>query len=360
VGQSGLGQSGAGASSGVGDAAAQSGSGQGGTTGASAAQSGGNDGASGAASQPDGSSSAQDAGTDAGGATDAAPDGQPSGKISHRVLTGFSDRGRLTLLTKDGQIEWQYDVSPLGPEANDAWLLPNGNVVFAYVNGARELTPAKQVVWNYPAPAGTEVQSCQPLSNGNYLLGETHNAGVALLREVDATGAVRATVTVNAPSGLSPHNQFREVRKTPQGTYLVTYLGPNLAEEFDATGKLLRTFPCGSFVAVRLPDGNTLISCGDAHRMVEVDPQNNVVWQVNQNDIPGNTLFFVAGLQRLPNGNTVVCNWPGHAGGSTQPQVFEITRDKKVVWQLGDPTLGWISNSEILDPEASFTGIVLR
>ena len=107
--------------------------------------------------------------------------------------------------------------------------------------------------------------------------------------------------------------QFRQVRKTPAGTYLVTYQrdgGP--AEEYDGDGKLLRTLPCGRFVAIRLPDGNTLIACGDNHRIIEVDATNNIVWHVEETDIPGNQLLFVAGLQRLPNGNTVLCNWLGH------------------------------------------------
>ncbi len=194
AGQSGLGQGSAGASSGLGDDAATSGSGQGGTGASDASLGSDNDGASGGG-PADGSSSAQDAGPDRDTPIDAASDGQPSGKVSHRVLSSFSDRGILALLTKGGQIEWQYDVMTLGGEANDAWLLPSGNVVFAHVNGARELTPTKQVIWSYTAPVGSEVHSCQPLSNGNYLLGEAHNGGIGLLREVDATGAVRASTT---------------------------------------------------------------------------------------------------------------------------------------------------------------------
>jgi hypothetical protein len=174
---------------------------------------------------------------------------------------------------------------------------------------------------------------------------------------MDRTTTISHTVKVTLGGGS--HGQFREVRKTPQGTYITSQLDGK-AREFDGNGVLLTTFPCGSFVGIRLPDGNTLISCGDEHRLIEVNPENAIVWQVGQNDIPGNTLFFVAGLQRLPNGNTVVCNWPGHAGGSSQPQVVEITRDKKVVWQVRDASLGWISNIEILDPAASFDGTVLR
>jgi hypothetical protein len=302
-----------------------------------------------------------DATHDAVAPVDAARGEEPPANVSHRVLSSVSDRGILALLTKEGQIEWQYDVLTLGGEANDAWLLPNGNVVFAYKQGAREITAAKQLVWDYPAPAGSEVHSCQPLADGNYLVGEAHDAGVGLLREVNRTGKVVSTVTLNVPGGISAHGQFREVRKTVQGTYLVTYLQLDRAMEFDGAGKLLREFPCGSFVAIRLPDGNTLIACGDAHRVIEVDRDNKVVWEVTEQEIAGNRLGFAAGLQRLSNGNTVICNWPGHfAADPHQPQAFELTRDKKVVWTLNDPRLGWTSNVEVVDPEASVGGAILR
>jgi outer membrane protein assembly factor BamB len=293
-------------------------------------------------------------------ADDVSADVRP-GPIAHRVLSSPSDQGPLAIVSKDGQIEWQYDALTLGGEANDAWLLANGNVVFAYKAGARELTPQKQVVWNYPAPAGSEVHSCQPLADGKYLIGEAHDGGVGFLREIDGTGKVLSTVTLNVAGGIQAHGQFREVRKTPEGTYLVTYLQLNQAMEFDATGKLLRTFPCGSFVAIRLPDGNTLISCGDAHRVIEVDPGNKVVWEVTETEVAGNRLGFAAGLQRLANGNTVICNWPGHfATDPHQPQAFELTRDKKLVWELSDPRLKWTSNVEVLDPEAMVGGAALR
>ena len=117
------------------------------------------------------------------------------------------------------------------------------------------------------------------------------------------------------------HSQFRQIRKTPQGTYLVSQQsGSGKARELDADGKVLRTFPCGQFVAIRLPDGNTLIACGDAHRVIEVDPADQIVWEVKETDIPGNRLGFVAGLQRLANGDTVICNWSGHSGLDSQPE----------------------------------------
>jgi hypothetical protein len=281
-----------------------------------------------------------------------------TGPVVHRFVSGISGDGPVAIVAADGHIEWQHHVAG---EANDVWALPNGHVVFAHKTGATELDAEQQVIWSYEAPVGSEVQGCQPLAGGGFLLGEAHDGGMSFLRELDATGQVQKSISVNAGANLSAHEQFREVRKTSQGTYLVTYIGLGHAREVDASGKVLREFPCGSFVAVRLPDGSTLIPCGDEHRVIEVDAQNNVVWQVGELEIPGNQLGFAAGVQRLPNGNTIICNWPGHGGvPPNQPQCFELTRDKHVVWELKNPELAKISNLELLDADASINGVVLR
>ncbi|MBI1841311.1 MAG: hypothetical protein HYR88_10750 [Verrucomicrobia bacterium] len=44
----------------------------------------------------------------------------------------------------------------------------------------------------------------------------------------------------------------------------------------------------------------------------------------------------MAGCQRLPNGSTIVCNYLGHGHIGKQPRFFEVTREKKVVWQFED------------------------
>jgi hypothetical protein len=268
-------------------------------------------------------------------------------------VSGFSHQGAITIVEPDGHISWQYDL-PADSEANDVWLLPNGHVVFAYRVGVREVTVDKQTVWDFPAPSGAEIQGCQPLPEGGFLIGESHDGGIGYLRTLDQQGHVQKTVTVEAGVKLGAHGQFREVRKTPQGTYLVDYVDLKAAREVDDAGKVLREFPCGSFVAVRLPNQNTLIACGDAHRVIEVDAQGATVWQVGETEIAGNQLGFAAGVQRLPNGNTIICNWPGHGGlPPGQPQAFELTPDKRVVWTVNDPALKWLSNLEVVDSYAS-------
>ena len=282
-----------------------------------------------------------DAGATATGTTGALPPAQAAG---HRLLKAGCHGGSLAIVAADGKIEWEY---PMEDETNDAWLLAGGHIVFAHRYGVREVTRDKKTVWEYNAPRGAEIHSCQPLEGGIFLIGQT-SQNVGHLHEIDCVGTIHKTITL--PAAANAHAQFRQVRKTPQGTYLVTYQGNRgKAIEVDGGGKILRTFPGGQFTAIRLPYGNTLISGGDEHRVIEVDQNNRIVWQVCQNDIPGNVLDYVAGLQRLPNGNTVICNWTGHSGRKSQAQVFEITRDKKLVWELKDPKLHMISSVEVLD-----------
>lgn len=301
------------------------------------------------------SSAGGSTGTAAKGGTTGA--GGSTGPVSHRFLKSGCDSKSVAIVAADGTVEWEY---PITDETADSWLLPNGNVVFSFVKGVREITPAKTTVWEYLVPSGAEAQSCQPLPNDQFLIGEAHGDGTSFLYEMGRDKKITKTITIKT-TATNPHDEFRQVRKTSTGTYLVTQQrSGGKAQEYDGTGKLLRTFPCGRYVGIRLPDGNTLIACGDDHRIIEVDPADKIVWEVKENEVANNKLLFVAGLQRLPNGNTVVANWSGHAGTPSQPQVFEITRDKKVVWEVKNAKLNLISSISILDSDALVDGVSLR
>ena len=266
-----------------------------------------------------------------------------------------SGTGLIAIVSDDGsKFEWQINFKPLGragaeTEGNDAVMLPNGDIAFTFSAGAEVVRPPDNtVVWRFDNAAGTETQGITPIENGHFMVAETHSGGLAYLYELDAMGKKVNTITVNSGTGAGFHQQFRAIRKTPQGTYLVTYLGSKKARELDATGKMMREFPCGSFVAVRLPDGNTLISCGSDRRVIEVDPQNKIVWEANTKNVPFMN-GFIAGIQRLPNGNTAMCNFFGEIGRDPgTPKCFEVTQglqgrvaaqgSQEQVWTGGPPS----------------------
>ena len=266
--------------------------------------------------------------------------------VRHRFLKSGCNSGSVAIVGPTGEIEWEF---PLTTNVSDSAVLANGNIAFTFDSGAREMRRDHTIIWEYTAPKGAEVHSCQPLPNGMFLIGESYANGKSAIHEVGATGKIVKTLLIDNESG-NAHSQFRQVRKTKQGTYLITQQrNGGTAKEYDSAGKLLRSFPGGRFVAIRLDNGNTLIGGGDEHRVLEVDPQNKIVWQIDENEIPGNKIGFAAGLQRLPNGNTVVCNWAGHSHMTNQPQVFEVTPAKKVVWEVNNPKLKMVSSIQILD-----------
>ncbi|HLJ78113.1 MAG TPA: hypothetical protein VKT75_11905, partial [Acidobacteriaceae bacterium] len=150
------------------------------------------------------------------------------------------------------------------------------------------------------------------------------------------------------------HGQFRHVRMTSKGTLLVPHLDMGKVAEYTWAGKQLWSVDAPSaWAAVRLRNGDTLIS-GNQHGYVrEVNPEGKTVWEINRSDLPGITFHTVQEVDRLANGDTVICNWPGELPLSAWPgavEVVEVTPDKKVVWTLADyKELGPASTIQLLD-----------
>ncbi|MCK4997997.1 MAG: hypothetical protein KAS23_00630, partial [Anaerohalosphaera sp.] len=250
--------------------------------------------------------------------------------VTHPFLCSDYGGNKICIVSDDSEVIWELEVH----RPQDVWQLPNGNIMFTHLRGVKEVTWDKELIWEYKVEAPNEVQSCQPLGNGDCLVAVS---GPCELLEIRRDGSIAKKVKL-VTSQLKPHAQMRQVRKLANGNYLVGHVSDLVAREYDTDGKVVRTFEDvgNCYGGVRLANGNTILACGDGHKLVEVDGDDKVVWQLNENDLPGNPLRFVAGIQRLPNGNTVVCNWGGHGHVGEQPQIFEVTPDKKVVWQVFD------------------------
>ena len=76
-----------------------------------------------------------------------------------------------------------------------------------------------------------------------------------------------------------------------------------------------------------------LIGTGNGHGVLEVTPAKEIVWRIDQQDLPGITLAWVTQVRRLANGNTQLINC--HAGPEN-PQIIEVTPAKQVVWTFKD------------------------
>jgi hypothetical protein len=252
-------------------------------------------------------------------------------ETTHSFLCCDNAGNKVCVVSEDGKIQWQYD----GPQPQDCWRLQNGNYLFCFVTGALEVTPGKQIVWQYKAQPKTEVHACQPLPDGRVLMVE---CGPSRIIEVDRDGNIAKEIKLTTLSTIRLHDQFRGTRKTKDGHYLVCFKGEHKVVELDGDGKILREIkvPGDCHEVVPLADGHLLVTCGDGHKVVELDKDEKVVWELNENDLPDNPLRLMAGCQRLPNGNTVFVNYLGHGHVGQQPHVFELTPEKKIVWQFDD------------------------
>jgi hypothetical protein len=265
----------------------------------------------------------------------------------HRFVATDYIQGKVFVIDAQGHVEWSYDA----PDANDVWALPNGNLLFNTGHGVREVTPDKRVVFDYQS--ASEIYACQRLPDGNTFVGEC-NAGRLL--EIAPTGRIVKEIHLLAPGVDGGHAYMRNARRLAGGHYLVCHYGLGVVREYDARGKMVREIaaPGGPHSAVRLPDGNTLIASADGGgavaRVFEVTPAGETVWQVRGDELPGISLKFMAGLERLANGHTVMCNWLGHNHFGQAPHIIEVTRDKRVVWTYGDHrTMRTASSVELLD-----------
>jgi hypothetical protein len=285
--------------------------------------------------------------------------GAAFGAQTHRFACTDYTKGKVFIVDEQGKVEWTFDA----PHANDLWVLPSGNLLFNTGHGVKEVTRDRRVVFSYESASG--IYACQRLPNGNTFIGES-NAGRLL--EVSPSGKIVKQVRL-LPEGRDGGDAYmRNARRLADGHYLVCHYGGGVVREYDAQGKTVREIaaPGGPHSAIRLPDGNTLIASADSGgapaRVFEVDPGGKTVWEVKGNELPGIGLKFMAGLERLPNGNTVMCNWLGHDHFGEAPHIIEVTRDKQVIWTFADHrTMRTISSIQLLDvPGNALDGTILH
>jgi hypothetical protein len=259
--------------------------------------------------------------------------------------------GELLELDWDGNVLWRYEDHYMH---HDFQRLPNGNTVFlrwvktpddiaARVKGGvtgteregvmwadsfREITPEGEVVWEWlgyehldpEADAicplcrraeWTHTNSCFALPDGNIL------TALLTLNEI---------VIIDKATGNFNWRWGREELAHPHN--------PNML----ANGNIL-VFDNGAHrpSSTTIPYGMVGFS-----RVLEVEPKtNNIVWEFRDETTLRFNASFISGCQRLPNGNTLICDGPSG-------RCFEITPAKELVWEyvnplyiLGDSILGY-------------------
>lgn len=283
---------------------------------------------------------------------------QPPTSTTH----GFLACGNQTYIVDGGGKKiWTY------PHATrDGYVLENGNVVLTLNKGKRfagggvieiESDGTETVIWK---GTQSEVNSAQPTESGTFVI--TEAGPKPRLLEIDRSGKVLTEFAL-ACQKPNHHMQTRMARKLADGTYLAPHLFDFAVFHYDdkgaIIGKLETTVPGDTeraihtwpFTAIRHGDGETLVCCTHGNRVVNFDADGKINWQLDNEDLPGAWLQDPCGSQVLPNGNFVITSYAAGRSDPKAPKMFEVTRDKQIVWSYSDGQKVGIHHFQILDTD---------
>ena len=247
--------------------------------------------------------------------------------------------GHLLEMDWNGNITWQYDDAYM---SHDFFRMDNGNTMVL------KWTPI-------PADVAGKVQGGIPGTEREGLIWSD------VLHEVNPDGEVvwewlayehlDPEIDVIQPLDIRDRwGQANACYVMPNGNIIVSYAFLSQIQIIEkATGNVLWRYGHGDFGEGRrlgfqhnptyLDNGNILLHDNGRHRpiapdysrVIEVNPETNQVeWEYVADPPHEYYGSFMGGAQRLPNGNTLICEAP--AG-----RLFEVTPGCEIVWEYVNP-----------------------
>lgn len=276
-------------------------------------------------------------------------------EVTHRFLAC----GQQTYIMEvDGKPSWTYPAS-----TRDGFVLNDGTILLTLSKSAKHPGGAvvhldreghESLIWE---GTQSEINSAQPTKEGTFVI--TEAGAKPRLLEVQADGNVVLEFPL-ACQKSNHHMQTRMARKLPDGTFLAPHLLDFAVFHYSAKGEVLNkldtTLPGDAehkhhtwpFTAIRHGDGHTLVCCTHGNRVVDFDANGKIVWTLTNSDLPGDWLQDPCGAQVLPNGNVVITSYAAGGADRHAPKLFEVTPEKKVVWQYTDGQSVGIHHFQIL------------
>ncbi|MEO9892464.1 hypothetical protein [Aurantibacter sp.] len=258
--------------------------------------------------------------------------GQSSSEIKHSFfIAGPQFTG---IIGESGEVLWDSKK----PKARDGYVLKNGNIIICWADVVKEFDKNKKVVFSYKRPKESmELGTAVRLKNGNTMI--TESGENPRIIEVNKKGTIIKSTPLQ-PETDNVHMQTRMARKLENGNYLVPHLLAFSVKEYQPDGTVVNIFKTDKseldgrnaenwpFTAIRLKDGNTIVTLTHGNKIVELDKYGNVVWKVSNDNFKENPFADPCGAQRLPNGNTVIASY----GAKDGIKLFEIDKDKNLLW----------------------------
>jgi hypothetical protein len=125
---------------------------------------------------------------------------------------------------------------------------------------------------------------------------------------------------------------------TPKKTILIT----DAKGVSEIANSKVWEFECNASSAVRLNNGNTLITDERKSRVIEINKEKEIVWEYSNEEDGKAIIPFYA--SRLPNGNTLITY-------STSHIVEEVNPEHKVIWRFGEKNKSAFDDRHLCFPE---------
>lgn len=262
-----------------------------------------------------------------------------SSPIKHRFLVHDEGNAGLAYIDEyDPSKNWKY--SNGGKTYWGLQLVGNNRVLLGTSNEVDILT-GKEVK---PRLNTGGNPSAIRLENGNTI--RCFESGSRVIEEVDSAGKQLRKKVFTGMSVL------RMATYTPQQTFL--FASNHSVDEVDWDGNIIWHFgdPDSARTgnnqhicrALRMPDGNTIISTGYGARLIVVSKEKQILKVIGGKNQPGDDSIksnYYAGFHVLPNGHYVVTNWqahgPGHGGEGVQ--ILEYDTSGVLVWSYKNPNM---------------------
>ena len=254
--------------------------------------------------------------------------------VKEKLLIGGCNWDQIAIVDKKTKtIEWTHQLQK-GDDCNDLEITKAGNILYAYKGGARLITKAQDLIWDFKVEKGQELYTATELPSGEYLLGVCAKPS----RIITLNSKGEKIKEQNFESEIANvHGQFRQIFPTKTNSYLIPLMGKGEVIELTQSGEVIRRVKVGGnpFSAKIMADGKWVVACGDAHRLVIVDPQTQLVKDtISLSENSKTALLFVGETQCYPNGDLMIANWGGHSKDKSQPQLIEMNSRNKVIWTL--------------------------
>lgn len=320
-----------------------------------------------------------------------APFAEVAAREPRRILAADASKKRVALFREtaighpkllwEGETEGLHDLQWLGDTEGG-----HGRVLFQ-ANWTRVVevdTASGEELWSYDAreQAGfegpVEIHSFQRLKDGTTMIAESGRSRIVF---VDAKGQALDSFPLQV-SKSDAHRDTRLVRQTPAGTFLVAHEGDGVIREYTRRGEVVWSFDVPlfgrpragghgfdahgdqAFGAIRLRGGDTLISTGNGHSFLRVNPAGEIVWDLTQGELEGVRFAWTTCVQELRSGNFILGNC--HAE-KDQPQAVEVTPEGELEWSFQDfeyfgnglSNLVVIESTRVTGPEVPVIGPVI-